>query len=127
MVWINHQFVLGSSYGRTELERAMDLAIEVPDTTYRSANKVQRAFRKSWGAAREPERPGSKPGRARQPTNGWRDYEQYVTQRRLQSRVHLIPRMELSEHLLGYPQARLIPTYIWHFLFWSSAILGQTP
>ena len=82
IVWVDHLYALSPSYGRTEPERGMDLAVGVPNTTYRSANKVQRAYRSAWGAQREPERPGPRPGQPRRPSDDWQEFEAYIVRRR---------------------------------------------
>ena len=78
MAWIRDPLNLGGSHGGTELERSIELAIGVPDTTYRSANRVHRAFRRAWGGARMPDRPGLKPGQPRRTASERLRFEAYV-------------------------------------------------
>jgi len=109
MVWIQHPFHLTPPLGETHIERGIDLATRVPDTSYRSANKFHRAFRKSWGSERKPERPGPKPTEPRRPSAARQEFEQYVVERR---------KMGISPQSIGqdaeagrlYRQARRDPT-----------------
>lgn len=78
MVWVRDPINLGPSHGGTPLERGIELAIGVPDTTYRSGNKVHRVFRRAWGGAREPERPGPKPGKSNRTSRNRQRFEAYV-------------------------------------------------
>ena len=80
MVWVRDPINLGPSHGGTPLERGIELAIGVPDTTYRSANKVHRAFRQAWSGAREPDHPGPKPGHSRRTSPARQRFEDYVNE-----------------------------------------------
>ena len=80
MVWVQHPFHLTPPLGETPIERGIDLATGVPDTSYRSANKFHRAFRKSWGSERKPDRPGPKSGQPHR-TSLRQRFEQYVLER----------------------------------------------
>jgi len=81
MVWVRHPLNIAPSHGGTPLERGIEIAIGVPDTTYRSANKVHRAYLRAWGGAREPERPGPKPGQAQKPNLQRESFEAYIIDR----------------------------------------------
>ena len=81
MAWVGNPFFMGPTLGKTELERGLELAIGVPDTTYRSASKFHRAYRTAWGAAREPERPGPKPGQSRRTSLARQKFERYILDR----------------------------------------------
>lgn len=82
MVWVRDPLNLGPSHGGTPLERGIEWAIGVPDTTDRSANKVHRAYLRAWGGARQPDRPGQKPVQSRHKTRGTREFEDYILSRR---------------------------------------------
>ncbi len=88
VVWVRPPFHLGPNFGRSELERGIELAIEAPDTSYRSANKLHRAYRHAFGGGREPERPGPRPGQPRRPAAQRDEFEKYVLDR---SRAGLTP------------------------------------
>ena len=81
MVWVRHPLNIAPSHDGTPLERGIELAIGVPDTTYRSANKVHRSYRQAWGGAREPDRPGPKPGQSRRTSRERQRFEAYITER----------------------------------------------
>lgn len=81
MVWVRDPLNLGSSQGGTPLERSIELAVGAPDTTYRSANKVHRAYRRAWGGARQPDRPGPKSGQSHRTSRNRQRFEQYVLDR----------------------------------------------
>lgn len=78
LAWIRHPIQLGPTGGGTNLERGIELAIGVPDTTYRAASKVHRSYRKELGAARIPDKPGPKPGQHRRTSDGRRVFEDHV-------------------------------------------------
>ena len=81
MVWVRHPLNIAASHGGTPLERGIELAIGVPDTTYRSANKVHRSYRRAWGGAREPDSPGPKPGQSRRTSRQRQRFEAYIIER----------------------------------------------
>ena len=81
MVWVRDPLNIGPSHGGTPLERGIEWAIGVPDTTYRSANKVHKAYQRAWGGAREPDRPGPKPGQPRRTSLRRQRFEAYVIER----------------------------------------------
>ena len=82
MVWVRDPLNLGPSQSGKPLEYSIELAIGVPDTTYRSANKFLRAFRRAWGGARHPDRPGAKPGQSRRTSRKRQLFEDYLIERR---------------------------------------------
>ena len=81
MVWLLDPFVLGPTGGKTELERGIELAIGAPDTTYRRANMVHRAYRRALGSVHEPERTGPKPGNSRRTSTARQRFEDHVRDR----------------------------------------------
>lgn len=102
MVWVRDPVNFAPSHGGTELERAIELAIGVPDTTYRSSNKVHRAYRKSWGVTREPERPGPKLGGTRHPSPARQKFENYVLyQSQLGASAYAITQDNEAQRLYG--------------------------
>lgn len=102
MVWVRDPVNFAPSHGGTELERSIELAIGVPDTTYRSSNKVHRAYRKSWGVTREPERPGPKPGGTSHPGPARKKFNHYVlAQSQLGASAYAITQDNEAQWLFG--------------------------
>lgn len=78
VAWVRAPFNFGPRRNLTEVERGLEFAVEVPDTTYRTAGKVHRAYRRAHGVERKNEKSGPKPGGTRHPSPQRERFEAYV-------------------------------------------------
>ncbi|MBI4284071.1 MAG: hypothetical protein HY663_06345 [Chloroflexi bacterium] len=78
IAWVPLPFTLGARGSGTELERAMEVAVGVPEVTYRIVGAVHRAHLRTQQFRRTAAKPGARPGTRHRKSAARLKFERYV-------------------------------------------------